>query len=157
MINASTSVLASAHVQLDIAHNSLWPIDTIWRLISALIARFMGQHGAHPWPTGPRRAPCWPHEPCYLGGSSLIQVMTWYLTAPIHYLSSVDWKNPWSKLKLNFQNCSISSMDLRIIFPVSTVVISMLLISHHRIKMVNSFTTHQLHDTIRLQWYITWR
>ena len=32
-----------------------------------LIARFMGQHLAHLGPTGPRLAPCWPHEPCYLG------------------------------------------------------------------------------------------
>ena len=24
-------------------------------------------HGAHLGPTGPRRAPCWPHEPCYQG------------------------------------------------------------------------------------------
>ena len=26
-----------------------------------------GQHGVHPGPTGPRWAPCWPHELCYLG------------------------------------------------------------------------------------------
>ena len=26
-----------------------------------------GQHGVHRGPTGPRWAPCWPHEPCYLG------------------------------------------------------------------------------------------
>ena len=26
-----------------------------------------GQRGAHLGPTGPRRAPCWPHELCYLG------------------------------------------------------------------------------------------
>ena len=26
-----------------------------------------GQHGAHLGPTGPRWAPCWPHEPCCLG------------------------------------------------------------------------------------------
>ena len=31
-----------------------------------LIARFMGQHGAHLGPTGPRWAPCWPHKLCYL-------------------------------------------------------------------------------------------
>ena len=29
--------------------------------------RSWGQHGAHLGPTGPRWAPCWPHEPCYLG------------------------------------------------------------------------------------------
>ena len=26
-----------------------------------------GQHGAHLGPVGPRWAPCWPHDPCYLG------------------------------------------------------------------------------------------
>ena len=30
-----------------------------------------GQHGAHLGPTGPRWAPCWPHELCYLGISGL--------------------------------------------------------------------------------------
>ena len=30
-----------------------------------IIARFMGQHGAHLGPVGPGWAPCWPHEPCY--------------------------------------------------------------------------------------------
>ena len=34
---------------------------------TALIAKFMGQHGAHLGPTGPRWAPCWHHELCYLG------------------------------------------------------------------------------------------
>ena len=33
----------------------------------SLIAKFMGQHGAHLGPTSPRWAPCWPHELCYLG------------------------------------------------------------------------------------------
>ena len=31
-----------------------------------------GQHGAHVGPTGPRWAPCWPHEPCYLGWESYV-------------------------------------------------------------------------------------
>ena len=33
----------------------------------SLIARFMGPTWAHLGPTGPRWAPCWPHELCYLG------------------------------------------------------------------------------------------
>ena len=33
----------------------------------SLIARFMDQHGTHLAPTGPRWAPCWPLEFCYLG------------------------------------------------------------------------------------------
>ena len=36
------------------------------RPISTLIPGSWGQHGAHLGPTGPRWAPCWPHEPCYL-------------------------------------------------------------------------------------------
>ena len=38
----------------------------IVRFKLSLIARFMG-HGAHLGPTGPRWAPWWPHELCYLG------------------------------------------------------------------------------------------
>ena len=50
------------------------PVCSLWRrhiLFSkmSLIARFMGQHGAHLGPTGPRWAPCWPHELCYLGST----------------------------------------------------------------------------------------
>ena len=37
--------------------------------VVTLIARLMGQHGAHLGPTGPRWVSCWPHEPCYLGKS----------------------------------------------------------------------------------------
>ena len=33
----------------------------------SLITRFMGPTWAHLGPTGPRWAPCWPHELCYLG------------------------------------------------------------------------------------------
>ena len=39
---------------------------------TSLKARFMGQHGAHLGPKGPRWAPCWPHEPCYLGWLMLL-------------------------------------------------------------------------------------
>ena len=37
-----------------------------------------GQHGAHLGPTGPRCAPCWPHELRYLG--------LWYLRPNIYHL-----------------------------------------------------------------------
>ena len=45
------------------------------RVEQALIARFMGPTWgpalrAHLGPTGPRWTPCWPHEPCDLGGLS---------------------------------------------------------------------------------------
>ena len=38
-----------------------------WWLISTLISRFVGPTWAHLGPTGPRWAPCWPHELCYVG------------------------------------------------------------------------------------------
>ena len=48
--------------------------------IRSLIARSMGQHGAHLGPPGPRWAPCWPNELCYLG----CRTMSVYSFAPIH-------------------------------------------------------------------------
>ena len=42
------------------AHHQVW-----W--LQPQMIKFMGQHGAHLGPTGPRWAPCWPHEPCYQG------------------------------------------------------------------------------------------
>ena len=35
--------------------------------VLSLLARFLGQHGALLGPIGPRWAPCWLHELCYLG------------------------------------------------------------------------------------------
>ena len=41
----------------------------VWNWCLTLIARFMGQHGVHMGLTGPRWAPCLPHELCYIGNS----------------------------------------------------------------------------------------
>ena len=67
-----------------------------------LIARFMGPtwdlHGTHLGPTGPRWAPCWPHEPCYQGKAAKLLLDTSgfipegyrldYFTVPLHRPSS---------------------------------------------------------------------
>ena len=48
-------------------HRNLWP--------SLVIHWWQGswvQHGAHLGPTGPRWAPCWPQEFCYLGSCLLV-------------------------------------------------------------------------------------
>ena len=50
-----------------IKHASILVLILFFLVISSLIARFMGQHGAHLGPTGPRWASCWPHEICCLG------------------------------------------------------------------------------------------
>ena len=41
--------------------------DSRLKTLYPQIAKFMGQHGAHLGPLGPRWAPCWPHEPYYQG------------------------------------------------------------------------------------------
>ena len=46
------------------------PESMKWFPITASVPRYQGSwglHGAHLGPTGPRWAPCWPHEPCYQG------------------------------------------------------------------------------------------
>ena len=61
---------------------SRWPSDAICRHSSGSTLPWQqgswGPHGAHLGPTGPRWAPCWPHEPCYLGLRCV--------TAPSHYM-----------------------------------------------------------------------
>ena len=39
--------------------------------VMSLTAGSWGQNGAHLGPTGPRWAPCWPHELCYLGDTNV--------------------------------------------------------------------------------------
>ena len=52
----------------------------ISRVMTTLIARFMGSTWAHLWPTGPRWAPCWPHELCYLWSYWMFRVLYWDAT-----------------------------------------------------------------------------
>ena len=54
----------------------------------ALIARFMGPTWGHLGPTGPRWAPCWPHELCYLGDYSglWLNETKWYTYAWVNWV-----------------------------------------------------------------------
>ena len=47
----------------------MWALPIRWLLMTWLpwYQGSWGQSGAHLGPTWPRWAPCWPHEPCYLG------------------------------------------------------------------------------------------
>ena len=58
-----------------------------WGLKRSQRTKFMGQHGAHLGPVGPRWAPCWPHEPCYQGSMPLL-LMSWLLVSTSH-------QQPW--------------------------------------------------------------
>ena len=60
----------------------------MYRNISTLIAKFMGPTWGPSGPTGPKWAPCWPHEPCYLGS---VYSNTFYL--PNH-------GRPWPRLNI---------------------------------------------------------
>ena len=54
---------------------AIWVILTEINSFTAAtqIAKFMGQHGAHLGPTGPKWAPCWPHELCFLDSFDINQ------------------------------------------------------------------------------------
>ena len=62
----------------------------------------LGQHGAHLGPTGPRWAPCWPNESCYLwtilfdkkGGFALNLQSIWLVDNKWYiHISVVGWLN----------------------------------------------------------------
>ena len=68
-----------------------WPLVCCYHLILAKSLQpwqqsLWGQYGANLGPTGPRRAPCWPHEPCYLGTYIYIYI----------YIYIYEW---WTKLR----------------------------------------------------------
>ena len=44
-----------------------------------------GQHGAHLGPIGPRWAPCWHHEPCYLGSHQQWMVIDNHWCCRVHH------------------------------------------------------------------------
>ena len=78
-------------------------------LITSLIARFMGPTWAHLGPTGPRWAPCWPHDLCYLGCYCQI-----YLTLKCIYELSVLFYSNDADVKYcsNVYDVSVSFVSL---------------------------------------------
>ena len=62
------------------------PGHLLCNFVESMLGKTAGQrdpdskvHGAHLGPTGPRRAPCWPHELCYLGKACLTITLLWLL------------------------------------------------------------------------------
>ena len=79
---------------------------TVWSIITiSLISVSWGQHGVHLGPTGPRWAPRWPHELCYLG---YFPIVSYLITEGVQVLSYgiklflSDWK---------YSNLSIRRFD----------------------------------------------
>ena len=59
------------------------------------IARFMGPTWAHLGPTGPRWAPCWPHEPCYLGYVTNALLREIISPKDVSFWGMIIWKRLW--------------------------------------------------------------
>ena len=67
--------------------------DIEW--VITLITRFIGPTWGHLGPTGPRWAPCWPHELCYLG----MYHQRWfgfvrYITITLHWINPSNLQIP---------------------------------------------------------------
>ena len=73
----------------DVVSGGPWPAGhQMVVTILSLIAGFMWLTWGHLGPTGPRWAPCWPHEPCYLGWG-IHQL--WYITGVIDHWRQLFW------------------------------------------------------------------
>ena len=90
------------------------------RLKPTLIARFKGLTWGPSGPTGPRWAPCWPHELCYLGTKRQCA----------HIFLDV----PCTTTLYSALLCVIAELQLYF------------MISLHNISMFNPCTTHKWHD-----------
>ena len=71
--SSSAMVLMTICIIYNISYMGLclpWTMISITSVLFHQQPRYQGswgQHGAHLGPTGPRWAPCWPHESCYQG------------------------------------------------------------------------------------------
>ena len=65
---------------------------------TTLVTRFMGPTWAHLGPTGPRWAPFWPHELCYLGSSHITTAGVEMKTTVMMNISQLRFTTalPWS-------------------------------------------------------------
>ena len=57
-----------------------------------LIARRMGPTWAHLGPIGPRWAPCWPHEPCYLGTIKYCGMQRSFVSRTMMWQDVLKWE-----------------------------------------------------------------
>ena len=94
----------------EVSHVALYYYRTykriVWKqsaIVSPQIAKFMGQHGTHLGPVGPRWAPCWPHEPCYEGPDASTRLEKIFCTKMyfvcrtlLLQCSCIEWRLPQS-------------------------------------------------------------
>ena len=60
-------IIKSAQFYIEVTVDSNLVLSADYTVMLHWMQGSWGQHGAHLGPTGPRWAPCWPHELCYLG------------------------------------------------------------------------------------------
>ena len=89
-------------------------------------------HGAHLGPTGPRWAPCWPHEPCYLGIFQIIFQMYLLERKYIHDLKfHWDLFGSGNGLSPGFRQAIIgTNAGILLIWPLRTNFNEMLIVIH---------------------------
>ena len=86
-----------------------------------------GHHGAHLGPIGPRGAPCWPHELCYLGPQTLtvrwrlllIQRLNHVLQYKLTFLKSCKCVIDQYKVSLITQNIDWATCQIKSYFYVN--------------------------------------
>ena len=70
-----------------------------------------GQHGANLGPTGPRWAPCWPHEHCYLASYLLIGWRLGARQVTSHYLRPC-WLSPTTPYSVTVPQWMTSTLSI---------------------------------------------
>ena len=85
IVTAFCAVKMNRYVALYYLRKCYRQCQTCWM---SQITKFMGQHGDHLGPVGPRWAPCWLHEPSGVGNTSDLSCRRWHKkTEPISQTS----------------------------------------------------------------------
>ena len=112
--------------------------------IASEIARC--QHGAHLGPTGPRWAPCWPHELCYLGWHSVHSMNYAYYWC----LSRIIWEVVLGWIaQLFLKNIHLSCyLPCYFIFEIHKIF------SDKFVHSLNLFVFNCDHKSVKKLWYL---
>ena len=97
---------------------------------SPLIARFLGPTWAHLGPTGPRWAPRWPHELCYLGHITVLDDLcdaerTYWRQLTLKVLMHTMCSSSWWTMKLSLSVKSVGVQPMAQLSPDDVPYIKM--------------------------------
>ena len=96
-----------------------------------------GQHWAHLWPTGPRLAPGWPHEFCYLSIFKKHEDTS---------ILNAHWNPCMVRLRLHFQRCCEARLasSIRLIIPNLVQFHAIYLLSIHIFVLTRQLNTNAI-------------